>query len=159
MRVPGQFTGEIRDSLRDLMWKEAGIVVSAVCDTPTRLPTMVSPLDRKSYAFVYVCTLSRSRSCFWERAYVFECTFCFLPTRATYRVICMRIIIHSDMHMVARGKTLYACVELWIAPLHPCGLAILHVGLCTFINCGMFCSRKYCCGNRVFLRRKIRIYF
>lgn len=57
MRVPGQFTGEIRDSLRDLMWKEAGIVVSAVCDTPTRLPTMVSPLDRKSYAFVYVRTL------------------------------------------------------------------------------------------------------
>lgn len=50
VRVPGQFTGRDSRFARDLIWKEAGIVVSAVSDTtPTHHPTMVSPLDRKSY--------------------------------------------------------------------------------------------------------------
>lgn len=43
--------------------------------------------------------------------------FC-LPA-PTYRMICMRIIIQSDMQAVARGKTLHAYVESWIAPLYP----------------------------------------
>ena len=114
MRVPGQFTGRDSRFARDLIWKEAGIVVSAVSDTtPTHHPTMVSPLDRKSYR-VSVRELyarvrhSWSRSSLWEQA-VRVRVYVLLSAcpRYVYRAICMRVIILSDMHMVARGKTLY----------------------------------------------------
>lgn len=113
------------------MWKEAGIVVSEglwytdaapqLCPSPPSMIENHTQVVRKYLSLLLSLSLLLvSFKFLGARVRVrvrVRSTFC-LPA-PTYRMICMRIIIQSDMQAVARGKTLHAYVESWIAPLYP----------------------------------------